>query len=811
MLSARKLLFFSIITLSVSTALGASKSHIGYLYPAGGQRGTVVYITAGGQFLRGATKVYVSGEGVSGKVIKQYRSPVNLNKEQRAHLQNILKEATDKQWAKFPAKMRPPKPKVKKQTKKPVAKPAEKPAEKPVGSKTEKKTAAKKRPLPDHPLLYNIEDRSLRELAHIRTILFMPRAKKQPNRQLGELVLIEVTIDADAKPGTRELRIAAAAGLTNPMVFKIGLVPEKRELEPNDQRALTILPQMKFLPAPKPYELPVLFNGQIMPGDVDRFRFRAKEGQQLVIETHARSLIPYLADAVPGWFQATVALYDSRGNEVAYADDYGFNPDPVVFYKIVRSGEYELEVRDSIYRGREDFVYRIAVGEQPFITRMFPLGGKEGVDTMASIDGWNLPKGEMVLDTQADDKNIRKAAYYDGKQISNSMPYAVDSLSEVNETGSNDSIKNAQPINMPVIVNGRIEKSGDVDVFRFSGKAGEEIVAEVFGRRLNSPLDSLLKLTDASGKVIQLNDDYVIKDSYLHKDIVGLVTHHADSYLTAKLPASGNYYVHISDSQNHGSASHAYRLRISRPQPDFALRVTPSSLSANAGGIVAARVHVLRKDGFDGAVELGLKDALAGFEIAGGQIPAGCDAINITLDVPVIQPDAPVILTLQGSAEVGGKTITHTAIPAEDMMQAFLYRHLVPSEELMIDIKKKKWSAPRVKLVGNSPVLVPAGGSVEVKLRALGKRSIPKGLILTLQQAPDGISLEKTTVAGRKLTFVLKADDDAMEKGFKGNLIIEAFKEYLPKPKKGAKSTQKKRSSMGILPAIPIQIVAKYP
>ena len=98
-----------------------------------------------------------------------------------------------------------------------------------------------------------------------------------------------------------------------------------------------------------------------MPGDVDRFRFTAEKGQKLVIETHARSLIPYLSDAVPGWFQATLSLYDNKGNEVAFVDDYRFNPDPVMFYEIPKSGEFELKICDSIYRGREDFVYRVAI------------------------------------------------------------------------------------------------------------------------------------------------------------------------------------------------------------------------------------------------------------------------------------------------------------------------------------------------------------------------------------------------------------------------------------------------------------------
>ena len=63
-----------------------------------------------------------------------------------------------------------------------------------------------------------------------------------------------------------------------------------------------------------------MLNSQIMPGEVDRYRFPARKGQQLVFVTCARALIPYLADAVPGWFQATLTLFDSDGKEVAYSD-----------------------------------------------------------------------------------------------------------------------------------------------------------------------------------------------------------------------------------------------------------------------------------------------------------------------------------------------------------------------------------------------------------------------------------------------------------------------------------------------------------
>ena len=60
--------------------------------------------------------------------------------------------------------------------------------------------------------------------------------------------------------------------------------------------------------------------------------------------------------------------------------------------------------------------------------------------------------------------------------------------------------EHAQVTKLPRIINGRIGHPGDVDVFRFYGRAGEEIVAEVYARRLDSPLDSLLTLADAAGR-----------------------------------------------------------------------------------------------------------------------------------------------------------------------------------------------------------------------------------------------------------------------------------------------------------------------
>ena len=816
---------YVILFVSVAAVWGqatTNEPHIGYLYPAGAQQGTVVRITAGGQFLRNSADVYVSGEGVHAKVIKYCRPFRNLQGDQRKWLQERLKELRDKRLTELtPTARRSAALAGRSAARRGAARPAaskkaaakKDAAAKKTQPEAKKDQAAEKAEekeitMPDHPLLEDLDGKSIRELAHVANLMFFPRTKLQMNQQLSEMAIIEVTVDAGAAPGKRELRLRTSAGLTSPVVFHVGALPEVYELEPNDREAYPPLPNMPkllSLPSDKPLETPVLLNGQIMPGDVDRFRFRARQGQRLVIETHARSLIPYLADAVPGWFQATVALYDATGREVAFADDFRFNPDPVLFYQIPRAGDYELEIRDSIYRGREDFVYRVAVGEQPYITQTFPLGGKAGVNTVAAVAGWNLPESSLPLDTKPGGDSIRQTTYHKEKQYSNPVPYAVDTLPECNETESNDATENAQRIELPQIINGRMDKPGDVDVFSFTAGAGEKIVAEVYARRLNSPLDSLLRLTDASGKVLELNDDYMLKEEHLHTNMMGLVTHHADSYLMAEVPEAGTYYVHLADSQRHGGDAYGYRLRVAVAQGDFALRVAPSSISTNSGGVVPISVHALRKDGYDGDIEVVLKDAPAGFKIDGGRIPAGRDSVRMTLTVPAKATAGPMALQLEGRIGVGGRAISHTAVPADDVMQAFLYRHLVPAEEFVVLVEKARWGAPTVELLGGSPVRIPAGGSARVTLKTRQSQAL-KQMRLVLNKPPEGLTLQGVTVVPEGLEFQLKADKDTIESGFADNLIIEAVREYVAKDKSG-KTLPNRRSSMGFLPAIPIEVV----
>jgi hypothetical protein len=790
---------FLILILCIANALGQStniKPHIGYLYPAGGQQGKVIMVTAGGQYLNGVTDAYISGEGVHVSFIK-FIKPFNIDPNQRLLLQKRLKELEDKRLSESSGNQEA--------SGNVQQKPIQKNIQESMTLNPTSSEMVAEVNLPEHPLLFDLDKKSYRELEHVRNILLSNNDKRQPNSQISQMAMIKVVIEPNAEPGDRALRLLTPNGLTNPMVFQVGLLSEIRELETNGPQAVSSLPEGDTI------VLPALLNGQILPGDTDCFRFHAQKGQHIVIDVHARRIMPYLADAVPGWFQAAVSIYDIKGNELAFADHYNFNPDPILCYKILADGEYILEVRDSIYRGREDFVYRIAIGELPLITQIFPLGGRQGVELKVSFDGYNLSSGLLSLDNRPGDNSIRQAAFLQNDMLSNTVLYAIDNLPECIETEYNNTIKDAQKIDLLQIINGRIGYPGDVDVLKFQGHKDEKIVAEVNARRLNSPLDSLLRLTDITGKVLEWNDDYVLEDNYLYKDESGLITHHADSYIMAELPQDGMYFVHLSDAQNHGGSEYCYRLRISVPRPDFSLIITPSSLNFRAAGVFPVTIYALRKDGFSGEINVVLKNAPPGFGLSGARIPAGSDHVRMTLTTATKPPEGPIRLQLEGRASISGQTVIHSVMPAEDMMQAFLYRHLVPSKELLVFVSKNRAPMFPMEFDEGGSVKIPKSGSARVLLKT------PKGatlqqvqqIQLQLNEPPKGITIQDVNIMASGIEFHLKADENFVKSDLKDNLIVELFREIKPAQQEGKPPAQSTRNSIGFLPAIPVEVVTQ--
>jgi ribosomal protein L40E len=690
---------FAILGLATAVAAASSaraqSQYIGYVYPAGGQQDTTFPIRLGGQGLLYASEVIVSGEGVSARLVDYSR--VMDNQEMgllRQQLNELKKKETPVSNAmisamaslEFPAPIGPDSgSNVVPSLICHVCGTAN-PLDAGVCSKCNVNLEKPKAPQPGAPDAKTEPPQSEMEGAKQKLIerierIFAEDERNPAVRSQTELVFAEITVAADAKPGRRELRVITKRGVSNPLPFYVGQVPEVAR-KPMKTMQLPVLGKEYLAQRKRPVEeeevrvnVPCTMNGQIAAGEVNRYRFSAGKGQRLLISAKARDLIPYVPDGVPGWFQAVLKLYDASGREVAYNDDFRSDPDPVIFIEIPEDGEYVLTINEALYRGRESFVYRITIGELPFVTSIFPLGTRAGEPVKIEVDGWNLEKATLVGPPQDAKPGSHLLAATDGAFVSNYVPFALDTLPECLDQEVNDEPAAAQKVSLPVIVNGRADRPGDWDVFEVEGKAGQTIVAEVHARRLGSPFDSFVKVTGADGKIIALNDDH-------HDAASGLNTDHADSYLMVKLPADGKYFIHLGDTPRRGGKEFAYRLRISQPQPDFALRLIPSRIVIRSNSTAAVTVFAIRKDGYDGPIKLSFKDLPQGFESAGATLAAKQESVGLTLKTSLTEMEKPVNLTVVGSATMPDREVVHEAVPAEDKMQAFLWRHLSPAETL---------------------------------------------------------------------------------------------------------------------------------
>lgn len=592
----------------------------GYVYPAGARRGTTVTVIVGGRQMRDIEAVLISGTGVSARVVGETRP---FTAEDRSKMREEL-------------------------------------------------AGLKKAPEPG----------SAEKIAEIeKRLAQLPQGAATP--ALQETAAVEVTVSADAPAGARDLRVLAKSGLSAPLVFMVGELPEvsfpavsatmprppagsKRAADEALAGTLAVTP-------------PAVVNGQILPGETDRIRFAGKKGERLIVAVHARALIPYLADAVPGWFQAAAELRDAAGRELAFADDFRFQPDPVLACRIPEDGDYTLVVRDTLHRGREDFVYRAAIGELPFISGMFPLGGAPGAEVEFALNGWNLPapsrRARLPGETGAQSLETGRCSEATGP-----VEIAVDDLPECAEREPDDTAAGAQKVTLPVVVNGRIGRPGDEDWFEFEAKAGDELVAEADARRFRSPLDGTLQVVGPDGATLAENDDNDDKAD-------GLSTHHADPRVAFTVKTDGVHRVRLADAQGRGGTDFAYRLRIGAPRPDFALRVVPSSLTLRPGGSAKATVYAMRHDGFRGEIALALTGTPAGFRIGGAKIPADADRVEITINAPKDAAGRTEVLSMEGRAEIAGASVVRKAVPADDRMQAFFYRHLVPAREWVAAVR----------------------------------------------------------------------------------------------------------------------------
>ncbi|MSR52040.1 MAG: pre-peptidase [Gemmataceae bacterium] len=98
---------------------------------------------------------------------------------------------------------------------------------------------------------------------------------------------------------------------------------------------------------------------------------------------------------------------------------------------------------------------------------------------------------------------------HDEQGASTLRPFSVGTLPDALEQEPNDDIDKAQVITTSSVVNGRLEKAGDVDLFTLKAKKGETLVASLDAHgTFRSPMDAVLQVLSADGSVLEQNNDW---------------------------------------------------------------------------------------------------------------------------------------------------------------------------------------------------------------------------------------------------------------------------------------------------------------
>ena len=239
----------------------------------------------------------------------------------------------------------------------------------------------------------------------------------------------------------------------------------------------------------------------------------------------------------------------------------------------------------------------------PNVTALFPAGCQVGQSVEVTAQGslgdkpqaWINREGVKLEFAESGNKfkvivaenaapGLCWIRVFNAEGASSLRPFVIGTLAEVAEKEPNNSAKEAQKLeSSQVVVNGVLDKGGDVDTFAVSLKAGQTLVASLMAKgTLGSPMDGVLQVLGPRGFVMEHNDD----------------DHGLDPQIAFTAPADGEYGVRVfafSDVANSsiafaGGANFIYRLTLTTGA--FVDHAQPMSVGREA---VAGEPPALRK------------------------------------------------------------------------------------------------------------------------------------------------------------------------------------------------------------------------
>ena len=376
-------------------------------------------------------------------------------------------------------------------------------------------------------------------------VLFYDSGAKVKKLEVVNPQNVRVTIDVakDCRLGEHMAAVRTRSGISDYRSFFVGALPAVDEKEPNND-----------FDKPQSIDQNVCVAGTLQNEDADYYRIHANKGQRLSVEIEGIRL-------GQAYFDPFVSILDKNRFELASVDDTVLaKQDPLVSVVIPEDGDYTILVRESSYRGADNCHYRMHVGNFPRPTVAYPAGGKRGEQLKVELIGDATGPIEQKVTVPTDPHADAGLFIEDKGGITPSpVPFRAFDEGNVLETEPNDELKTANDAELPLALNGRMQKKGDADCFKFPARKGQVWEIECYARRIGSPMDSVITIykDDKAKTLIAGNDD----------------ARGQDSYLRWQVPEDGNYYIRITDHLGQGGDTYVYRVEMSPVKPSLTIGI----------------------------------------------------------------------------------------------------------------------------------------------------------------------------------------------------------------------------------------------
>jgi hypothetical protein len=525
-----------------------------------------------------------------------------------------------------------------------------------------------------------------------------------------------VSIAEDCPVGIYEARLMTRLGISSSRIFSVGQLAELIQIKPNTtpETAMEI-------------KIDSICNATTTVKAIDHYWFEAKSGQRIVVDC--------AAGGIDSKLKAVLVIADTAGRDLVVERRGG-----VLDFTAPSDGKYIVKVHDLTFQGGDAFFYRLALQQAP------ETGSLPRLPATRAVNAFSWPPAGLA-------------------------EQAATSENEPNH-------EQPQVINLPCDIAGSFFPAADVDTFEFQAKAGEVWWIEVASERLGLPTDPTV-IVQQVGPVASVGENTnaeqnaspTLTDVAELTDILSPVKVSSNAYAydgppynagstdvlgKVEIKTDGIYRLQISDlfGGTRSDPNNIYRLIVRQAAPDFAVvawamhmelrngdrNALSKPVALRGGATMALEVVVVRRDGFDGAIQLSMQGLPAGVTATGLTIPAGKTRGILLLTAHESAPPAMANVTFTAQAEINGSAVErpcHLASMAWPVRDAWSE---IPSPRLLGDVLVSVSGelAPLSIAASESKVWeVTAGEKLTIPL-ALQRRSEFSGASMQVKTFGDG-------------------------------------------------------------------------